>query len=195
MMINFLSEISETIDIVLLKMGVWGPIVSSILIIIESVVPILPLFVFITLNFLKFGPLLGFFISWICTIIGCALAFLIFDRGFDSHFKRRLSNRRAVGKFLAIIEKLKFEQLVVVLAIPWTPAFAVNIAAGLAQVNFKKYLKALIIGKLFLVYFWGFIGTNLVASLKKPIILVQVVILLLLAYIIGKIISQKLDID
>ena len=50
------------------------------------------------------------------------------------------------------------------------------------------------IGKAFLVYFWGFVGVSLVESLKHPEYLVKVVILIVIAYIISKIISKKFNI-
>ena len=49
----------------LLSIGLWGYILSCILIILESLVPILPLFVFVTLLFYKFGIIFGFIISYI----------------------------------------------------------------------------------------------------------------------------------
>ena len=93
------------------------------------------------------------------------------------------------------LEKINFSQLVIILAIPFTPAFLVNIAAGLTKMSYKRYLFALIIGKIFLVYFWGYIGVSLIESFKNPIIFVRVGILLLIAYIISKIINHKFKLD
>ena len=46
------SKINDFIDYLIAAVGVWGPLLGCFLIIIESIVPILPLFTFITLNFL-----------------------------------------------------------------------------------------------------------------------------------------------
>ena len=54
----------------------------------------------------------------------------------------------------------------------------------------KKFIVALLIGKIGLVYFWGYIGTSLVESLKNPIILVKIVIILLVTYIISKLLKS-----
>ena len=72
------DAIDAFIDTTLQGLGVWGPIVGCFFILIESMVPILPLFVFITLNFLAFGSVFGFIISWIFTCIGCFISFLLF---------------------------------------------------------------------------------------------------------------------
>ena len=61
--------------------------------------------------------------------------------------------------------------------------------------SYKKFLGALLIGKVFLVYFWGFVGVSLIESIKNPIYLVRVGILLLIAYVISKIISKKFKIE
>ena len=94
-----------------------------------------------------------------------------------------------------MVDKLKLEQLTSIIAVPFTPAFMVNIAAGLSQMDFKKFLIALSIGKIFLVLFWGFVGTSLIQSLTHPIALLKVIILVLLAFIISKIISKKFKLD
>ena len=52
----------------------FGPIAGIILIIIESMIPVLPLAVFITLNMVSFGPIFGFLISWLATITGCMIS-------------------------------------------------------------------------------------------------------------------------
>ena len=56
----------------------YGPIAGVILIIMESIIPALPLSVFITLNMVAFGNFWGFIISWLSTILGCMLSFSAF---------------------------------------------------------------------------------------------------------------------
>ena len=189
------SKINDFIDYLIAAIGVWDPFLGCFLIIIESIVPILPLFTFITLNFLVFGKLLGFIISWVCTILGCLMSFFMFKKGFKNIFERHLRTKKPVDSLMKIMDTIKFENLVTLIAIPFTPAFAINIAAGLSNMPFKKYFKALLIGKIFLVYFWGFVGTSLVESLKNPMAFVKVVIITILAYAISKIVSKKLKID
>ncbi len=85
--------------------------------------------------------------------------------------------------------------LILVIAIPFTPAFLINIAAGLAKMDKKKFIISLLIGKIFMVYFWGFIGVSLIESLKNPLILIKVVILLIFAYILSIITKKILKIN
>lgn len=190
------DAIDTFIDTALQSLGVWGPIVGCFFIMIESMAPVLPLFVFITLNFLAFGNILGFIISWIFTCLGCFISFLLFRCKVQTWLFKRIKQEGLVSKkTIDVITNLKFEQLTTIIAIPFTPAFLVNIVAGLSSMSYKKFIGSLLIGKAFLVYFWGFVGVSLIESIKNPIYLVRVGILLLIAYIVSKIVSRKLRIE
>ena len=190
------EAIDTFIDTTLQGMGVWGPIVGCFFILIESMVPVLPLFVFITLNFLAFGNILGFIISWIFTCIGCFISFLLFRCKVQTWLFKRLKKQGIISEHtIDVITNLKFEELTTIIAIPFTPAFLVNIAAGLSKMSYKKFLGALLIGKIFLVYFWGFVGVSLIESIKNPIYLARVGVLLVIAYVLSKIISKKFKIE
>ena len=190
------DAIDTFIDTTLQGLGIWGPIVGCFFILIESMVPILPLFVFITLNFLAFGNILGFIISWIFTCVGCFISFLLFRCKVQTWLYKRIKKEGLISEHtINTITNLKFEQLTTIIAIPFTPAFLVNIAAGLSKMSYKKFIGALLIGKIFLVYFWGFVGVSLIESIKNPIYLVRVGILLLLAYVCSKIVSKKFKIE
>ena len=190
------DAIDTFIDTTLQNMGVWGPFVGCLFILIESMIPILPLFVFITLNFLAFGNIFGFIISWIFTCLGCLISFFLFRRKVQTWLFKRIKKHGIISQnTIEVITNLKFEQLTTIIAMPFTPAFLVNIAAGLSKMSLKKFLGALLIGKIFLVYFWGFVGVSLIESIKNPIYLVRVGILLVLAYVLSRIISKKFRIE
>ncbi len=192
---ELLGNIDGIINNFLLNIGVFGPILGCFCILIESIVPILPLFVFITINFLVFGNIIGFLISWIFTVLGCLMSFFLFRKKIRNWFAEKIKQKEKLKKIIKLVDKLKLEQLTSIIAVPFTPAFMVNIAAGLSQMDFKKFLIALSIGKIFLVLFWGFVGTSLIQSLTHPIALLKVIILVLLAFIISKIISKKFKLD
>ena len=67
---------------------------------------------------------------------------------------------------------------------PFTPAFMVNIVAGLIKMDFKKYFIALLFGKIALVYFWGFIGTSFIESIQNPVILFKIVVIMGCTYLL-----------
>lgn len=177
----------------LMNIGVWGYILSCLLIIIESIIPILPLSVFITLLFYKLGPIIGFIISYIFTIMGCIISYKIFNSKLRVMLEKYIiiKEKKQLDKIINNINNIKFVNLCLIIALPFTPAFLVNIACGLANVDKKKYVLSLIIGKIFLVIFWGLVGTSIITSLKNPINLIYIGILLLLCFIVSRIVSKK----
>ena len=179
---SFYNFIMSTID----SLGVYGPLFWSLLIIFESIIPPLPLFVFITINFVAFGSILGFIISWVCTCIGCVLSYLLV---------KKIKDVNLLTKCMNYIENLSLTQVTVILSIPFTPAFMINIAAGLCNMDFKKFLIAILISKLFLVYFWGVVGTGLLESFHNPTSIITVIVMVVIAYIFSIIIKKVFKIN
>ncbi len=176
-------------------LGVYGPILGCFLIIIESILPMLPLFVFITMNTLAFGKILGFLISWLCTVMGCVLSYFLTKKLGAKYVERKMTDKSILKKFLHYVKNLKTQQLTVIMAIPFTPAFAYNLAAGLANMKFSKFFVTILISKIFLVYFWSEIGTGLVDSLKNPTSLLAVGIMVIIAYIASIIVNKLFKIN
>lgn len=172
-----------------------GILIDCILIMIESIIPPLPLGFFVTILFVNYGIVIGFIISWIFTILGCVISFYLFQTIFKRIVDNYIRKNRYADKFIKLIDNIKFSDLVLIIAIPFTPAFLINIAAGVSKISIKKYLPALLIGKISLVLFWGLVGTNLIESLKDPIAIIKVLVLLCITLIISKIVSKKLNIN
>ncbi len=169
-----------------------GPVFACFLIFIESIIPVLPLFVFITVIFLKYGAIFGFILSWLFTILGCMSSYFLVKYLANKFFKL---DGPKLKKIISMIKRVSFPELVTIIAIPFTPAFLINIAAGMAKMPTKKFILAIMIGKISLVLFWGFIGTSLVDSLNNPIIMLKIVIIVLIAYIISFIVNKKFNIN
>ena len=188
------AALETFINTLLTALGSWGAILGCIFILFESIIPPLPLSVFITLNFLTFGNLVGFIISWIFTCIGCMMSYYLFKKSIKEKYLNKLKERELLGKIINVIENMDFKNLVLLIAIPFTPAFLINIAAGICRIDAKKYFYALLIGKISLVYFWGYIGVSLIDSLKNPMILIKVGVALIIMYILSMLVSKKLKI-
>ena len=193
-MIDFIMNILDDIMSFIEYNGTARDLVGCGLILIESIFPVLPLVAFITINFLVFGKLVGFVLSWTFTILGCIISYFIFKKGFGNKFEKLTEDKVTLKKYKHLFKNISVTQLVLLIAMPFTPAFMVNIAAGLVKMDFKKYLIGLIIGKISLVYFWGFIGTSFVDSFKNPIILIKIVILLILSYVVTVLVNKVLKI-
>jgi uncharacterized membrane protein YdjX (TVP38/TMEM64 family) len=190
-----LNELYNYLIDIINNSTIYGPLFAGFLILVESILPILPLFVFITILFIAYGPIIGFLISYALTCLGCALSFFFFRFLLKNFFEKRIRKNERINKAMRLMDKIKISNLVLLIAIPFTPAFLINIAAGLSRINFKHYFISILIGKVSLVAFWGFIGTSLLESLKNPKILIILFFMLLASYLASKYVTRKLKIE
>lgn len=175
--------------------GSFGIIFCCLIIVLESIIPVIPLGLFIAINFIILGNLWGLLVSWLFTVIGCMVSFIIFRHGFKNWFNKNARSKKQIASIMKYIDKMTMPQLVLLLAIPFTPAFAVNIAAGLSQISRRKYFWALVQGKVFLVYFWGAIGTGLIESMTNPTILIKIFLLVAGAYLVSTFVNKRYNIE
>ena len=189
--IDFLNMIVEFIQ----NSGTFGVLFSVCFIFVESILPVLPLSVFITINFMVLGPLIGFIISWIFTVLGCIMSYTIFRKGLGNKFDNLTSNKKLLNKYKHFFKNISTTKLLLIIAMPFTPAFVVNIVCGLIKMDFKKYFIALLFGKIAMVYFWGFVGTSLVESINNPIILLKIVLIMSITYLLYVILRKVLKVE
>ena len=174
-----------------------GPITGFLLILLESFIPALPLGVFVALNINAFGFFFGIIISWSATCLGCFLSYLLFyylsnnfiDKFLNSNLKKKV--RQGTSKF----KKIPLQNLVLIITLPFTPAFLVNILAGVSKIKFEKFLVSIIIGKLFMVIFWGYIGKSFIESMTDIKTIIFIALTLVVSYIVSKIIGKKMNIE
>lgn len=189
--LNNLIELATS----LITDGGW--IVGFILVLIESFLPILPLGAFVTLNVNAFGFQHGILLSWIATTIGSYLTYLFFYY-LSNNLIFRLVKEKTRSK---IIEKtvhfkeIKMTHLVLLITLPFAPSCFINLLAGVTGIAKKKYLISLLIGKIFMVMFWSFIGKSFIESLTNIKAIIFIIIILMAAYFITKYISKKLKIE
>lgn len=194
-MMEFFNNIYNLIIEIVNSGSIYGIIFSCFLIFFESIIPVLPLFVFITILFISLGYFTGYLISYILTCLGCIFSFYLCRKFLRNYYENKIRKNNTLDKYMKIIDNISLNSLAVLIALPFTPAFAINIVSGLSKMSFKKYFCALIIGKIFMVAFWGFIGTSLLESLKIPKIIIIILIMLILTYVISIIVNKKLKIE
>lgn len=164
--------------------GLLGVALSCFILTIESIIPIIPLLVFISINFIILGPIWGFILSWIFTVLGSLFSYYIFREGLSKKFTHITKKNEQVEKYVKILRNLSTGKMLLIIALPFTPAFAVNIAAGLLKIDFKKYLTALLFGKISLVLYSAYIGTTFVEGFKNPIVFVYLGLLIAAIYLL-----------
>lgn len=167
-------------------------LVGMLIIVLESIIPALPLSVFIAINVVAFGPIVGYIVSWIGTMIGCTISYWFFNK-IRLFAYRKLYKHTKLINFINKINEIKFSNLVLILAMPFTPAFSINIAAGLSEMEYKKYFLALLCSKIFIVYFWAFIAATFLESVTDIGVIIKISILILGSFILSKIVNKKFN--
>ncbi len=174
-----------------------GLLFGFFLILLESFLPVLPLGVFVALNVNAFGGFLGLFISWLATCLGCFLSYIFFYFLSDKFLHRILSSKtvKKVDKAINKFQHISFSNLVLIIALPFTPAFLINIVCGIARVSRKKFVIAILTGKIFMLVFWGYVGKSLIESMTDINSIIIVSLLLVVAYFVSKIVSKKANLE
>lgn len=192
-----MEKIAIFIEQIVNYMGAFGFIGGFLFVFLESFIPPVPVGVIVGLNMLSFGKVFGFLISYAATITGCLVSFFLFRYLFKDKFMHWFSkkNQTKLEKWMDKLSNIDFNTLVVILALPVTPAFLVNIGAGLSDITFRKYLIALLIGKPAMLIFYGYIAVSFVESLNDPIKILYIVLLVVGAYLISKIIERVVKVE
>ena len=174
----------------------YGILAGIILIMIESIIPALPLSLFITLNIASYGNVIGFIISWLATVVGCMISFYFFRKILRKRFNKFIKKNdiTKLDNLMNSISDMSFSNLVMLIALPFSPAFLINIASALSKISVKKFFFAILIGKMMMVYFWGYVGCSLLESITDYRVIIKVLSLLLASYFLSKIVSIKLDV-
>lgn len=173
----------------------YGIVFGCILILLESIIPALPLGVFIALNMIAFGNVIGFVLSWFFTMLGCMISYMLFKKISGKKLEKVYKKYPKLGNFKSKIKNMKFSTFVLIVALPFSPAFLINIAAGLTRMNFKKFLLGIMIGKVSIIYFWGFVCKSLLESITDIKTIITVLIMLGISYIVSNLVNKKLDIE
>ena len=174
-----------------------GLISGFLLVLLEAFLPMLPLGVFVSLNINAFGFLLGVIISWTANVLGSYIAYLFFYSISKKVLYKFLKNKtvKKIDNKIHEFNKIKFTSLVLILTLPFTPSCFINLLAGVSEMSKQKYLSALIIGKIFMITFWGYIGKSFIESMTDIKALIYIAIVLIISYFISKIVSKKMNIE
>lgn len=171
-----------------------GLFLGILLIFLESIIPALPLSVFVALNINAYGLIVGIIISWLATCFGCYCSFLFF-RYISNRFIKEKLEKPKLKKVVKKMKTIDFSSLVVIIALPFTPAFLINIAAGIVKISKKKFLAAILIGKVFMIIFWGCVGKSLLESMTDIKTIMVISLLIIVAYFVSKLVSKKMKIE
>lgn len=171
--ISFFTE--ENIVRLLEKFRALGPLPGIFLAFMKSFIPPLPTLFIVGANGLVYGWA-GFFYSWIGLVGGSFLTFIVIRKLAGTRWASHWAERPKVQKSLIWIRRNAFSYVFLLGMFPVGPFVLVNMAAGVAQMRPRSFLLAAVLGKGIMVLYVTFIGTNLVAIIEQPLILVGILL-------------------
>ena len=191
-----MNDLGKELTSFIMSFGLLGGLINNLFIVIEAVIPMLPLSAFVAINVIMYGGVVAFLLSWVFTILGGSLMFWICRNKIKSFIDRKIqenSNYDKAYKLSKHIDNMSIPTLSVLIACPFTPSFVINVGGGLSNMSFIKYITSMIIGKSCMIYFLCYIGDNIVEAINNPMILIRILILLLIAYIVSLLVNDMVS--
>ena len=130
---NFIERVKEVYE----NLGILAAIGLPYL---ETLFPVLPLFLMTAFNILSYGLFWGYLYTYIGTTTGTIAIFLFMRYISTKRFKSSWREKPNVEKYLNWLENTHPVLHVVVLMIPFSPTFMINYSMGLSNMRFVTFL-------------------------------------------------------
>ena len=191
-MLFYLSSLDlESIKQYILSFGIWAPIISFMLMILQSVAAPLPAFLITFSNAAIFGWVNGALLSWSSAMAGAALCFFI-ARYLGRDVVEKLTSKFAldgVDEFFSMYGK---HTILIARLLPFMSFDLVSYAAGLTSMKFWPFFLATGIGQLPATIVYSYVGDMLTGSAQVVMTALLILTALsVLAYMLKKMYNQK----
>ena len=174
---NVESSVKQLRDY-LLGFGIFAPIASALLMIVQAVIAPIPAFMITFTNGLLFGWLWGAALSWSSAMAGAALCFWLARVLGRSAIDKLAGNSRSLEVFDLFFARYGVHSILIARVLPFVPFDPISYGAGLTRMRFWPFFLATGVGQLpaTLLYSWlGFSATGSVRFLFLLFSLVTVV--------------------
>lgn len=176
-----IARLGEWLD----SFGLWAPVVSSGLFVLQALIAPLPNVPIIVANGILFGAIRGAVFSWVGAILGASASFLL------ARYARRvwLRNRPYTGPltYLDALSRNKgFWIVVVARLMPIISMDFIGYAAGLGSMRFTTYLLACAIGQTPSVIAYSYLGHDMLHAEGVTVRLAAILALGLVTFLLAR---------
>ncbi|WP_330615559.1 TVP38/TMEM64 family protein [Romboutsia sp. 1001713B170131_170501_G6] len=191
-MIFYLSMLNiDAIKEYILSFGILAPIISFLLMILQSVAAPLPAFLITFANAALFGWVKGAILSWTSSMAGAALCFYI-ARFLGRDVVIKFTSKYALDNIDNFFDKYGKHTILIVRLLPFISFDLVSYAAGLTSMKFSSFFIATGIGQLPATIIYSYVGDMLTGSLKFVVKGIMILFALsILGYMLKKIYNEK----
>ncbi len=173
----------------------FGPLAPIFLAMLESFIPALPLIAIVTFSISAYGPFFGFFYSYIGSLGGSILVFLLFRRIVKPYFMHLVPQRKNLAKLMYWVSHQTPFTIFLLATFPFTPSSLLNTTFGLSDFKETSYILAISCGKLIMISLLALFGSTLVEAFKNPIYLALMVALFIVMRLIYGRMHKKVGLD
>ena len=149
----------------ILSFGVWAPIISFLLMIIQSIAAPLPAFIITFANAALFGWVNGAILSWTSSMVGAALCFYI-AKFLGRSTVENITSKFALNKVDYFFDKYGKHTILIARLLPFMSFDLVSYAAGLTSMSFISFFIATGIGQLPATIVYSYVGGMLTGGAK-----------------------------
>ncbi|WP_314590302.1 TVP38/TMEM64 family protein [Paenibacillus terrigena] len=193
---HYLSQLDmNQIEGLLDKYSSLGPLPGILLPFAEAFLPFLPLFIIVVGNASAYGLGLGFLYSWVGSVLGALILFLL-ARRFGGRFNDYLSHKYPKAEhFFSWVERRGFTPLFILYCFPFTPSFFINVASGMSRVPLAIFLASVGLGKAVMIFMMSFVGHDWQGFITEPWRIFALIIGLAVLWLGGKRIEKRFQIN
>lgn len=141
----------------LLSFGPWAPVISALLMVLQSLIAPLPAFLLAFANGLAFGTLWGGLLTFGSALLASALSFWI-GRGLGRNVVEALVGGRALASTDAWFARHGAWAVLVARLVPIVSFDLISYAAGLTAMRFRWFLAATALGIAPATFLYAFLG-------------------------------------
>lgn len=191
-MVFYLSSLDlESIKQYILSFGIWAPIISFLLMLLQSVAAPLPAFLITFANAALFGWVWGAILSWSSAMAGAALCFFI-AKFLGRDVVEKLTSKMAINSIDEFFDKYGKYTILVCRLLPFMSFDIVSYAAGLTSMKFMPFFIATGLGQLPATIVYSYVGGMLTGGAKLFVTGLMILFSLTVAiYMFKKIYNDK----
>ena len=175
----------------ILSFGIWAPVVSFLLMVLQSLAAPLPAFIITFANAGLFGWVKGAILSWSSAMAGAALCFII-AKYYGRNVVEKMTSKFALESVDIFFEKYGKFAILIARLLPFISFDVVSYAAGLTSMSFWSFFWATGLGQLPATIVYSYVGSMLVGSVRTIVMgLLILFSISILAFMLKQIWNEK----
>lgn len=191
-MISLLSKgsVSQVTNIIR-SWGIWAPLLSIMLMILQSIIAPIPAFLISGANGAIFGIFWGIVVSWIGAMFGATLSFYI-ARWFGENLIKKLTKKKGLwDKVDQISTKHGFKVVLIGRLLPFISFDFLSYSAGLSKMKIVPFMVSTAIGMIPGTIAYVLLGNQLTKFENYSNVIILVILVLLIIFGIAKYFISK----